>query len=78
MTKFSVGDRVKYNHAFLKNIGGDYATSAMIGTIVEVKGNFANGSLVKIQWDGYTEICGCLTCNLARLTEKSGLIDSTV
>jgi len=76
--KFSVDDRVKYNHAFLKNTGGDYEISKLTGTIVEVKGNFANGSLVKIKWDGDTEIRGALTCNLAKLTKESGLIDSTI
>ena len=78
MTKFEVGNRVKYNHTFLKNTGGDYEMSKMTGTIVEVKGNFGNSSLVKIQWDGDIEIRGCLTCNLAKLTEKSGLIDPTI
>ena len=78
MTKFAVGDRVKYNHAFLKNTGSDYEISKMTGTIIEVKGNFGNSSLVKIKWDGDIEIRGCLTCNLAKLTKESGLIDPTI
>jgi hypothetical protein len=78
MKKYEVGDRVKYNHAFLKNTGSTFEIASMEGTIVEVKGNFANGLLVKIKWDGDTEIRGCLTSNLAKLTKESGLIDPTI
>jgi hypothetical protein len=78
MNTFEVGNRVKYNHAFLKNTGSTFEIASMTGTIVEVKGKFAGGSLVKIKWDGDIEIRGCLTCNLAKLTEKSGLIDPTI
>jgi len=78
MTKFSVDDRVKYNHAFLKNTGSTFEISKLTGTIVEVKEKFANGSLVKIKWDGDTEIRGALISNLAKLTKESGLIDPTI
>ena len=76
--KFEIGDRVKYNHRFLKSIGGDYETSKMMGTVKEIKGKFGKGILLKIIWDGDTEIRGTLDINLAKYTEKSGLIDNTI
>ena len=76
--KFEIGDRVKYNHRFLKSIGGDYEASKMMGTVKEIKGKFGNGILLKIKWDGNDEIYGCLDINLAKYTEKSGLIDNTI
>ena len=66
--EFKIGDRVQYNHNFLKSITADYDTGIMKGTVQQVTNiGRANNVLVKILWDGDTEIHSALVSNLCRI-----------
>jgi hypothetical protein len=75
----AVGDRVKYNHAFLNRMLGaeDCAdVAAMVGTVVEYKRDNGNGShYVKVQWDGEEDEGpkGCLSVNICRVGQDGTL-----
>lgn len=64
-----VGQRVAYAAKFLRSIGADKDIADMRGHIVEVKGAFAGDTLVKVLWEGESEVRGTLAANLS-LAEK--------
>lgn len=62
------GNKVKYNHAFLKSIGADYDTSIITGIVQSIKPLPNNKNyLVKVLWQGENEVKGCLTNNLTKM-----------
>jgi hypothetical protein len=65
-TTFKIGEQVRFNHAFLKSIQGDYELSLANGIIQSIKPIGSHNNHVKILWnDGF--ISGALTSNLAHM-----------
>lgn len=62
-----IGDRVQYNHAFLKNIGAGFGIASMQGTIKAIVGNISKDKhMVTVAWQfGPTNTV--LTSNLCRV-----------
>jgi len=50
MNKFNPGDKVQYNHAFLRNTGSDLDIASMKGSITRSK-TLAGKTFVYVLWD---------------------------
>ena len=50
MIKYNVGDKVQYNHAFLRNTGSDINIANMKGSITGSK-NLAGKTFVYVLWN---------------------------
>lgn len=71
---YKSGDRVAYNHSFLKSVQADRDIADMRGTVVMTKELRPGLSLVTVNWDGY-EIKRCMSTNLCRVTDM--ILDPT-
>jgi hypothetical protein len=66
---YKSGDRVAYNHSFLKAVQGDKEIASMRGTVVTCKVLRPNLSLVTVNWDG-AEVKKSMSTNLCKVTTK--------
>jgi len=58
---FKIGEKVRYSHAFIKSIGADYETANITGIVQELKYHpQMKKTIVKVLWEGDTEIRGSL------------------
>lgn len=65
---FQINERVRYSHAFLKSICADYDTSILTGIVKQiVEYPKIKKTVVKVLWNGDSEISSCLSSNLAHL-----------
>ena len=71
----TVGMRVAYSAAFVRNAGGmDKDVADMRGNITAVKGKFGQHVLVRIRWEDGQE-SSALDCNLSRATKGKAVQD---
>ena len=71
----TVGMRVAYSAAFVRNAGGsDKDIADMRGHVTAVKGTFGKHVLVRIRWEDGQE-SSALTCNLIRATKGKAIQD---
>ena len=67
-TKFKIGDRVQYNHRFLKSIMANKYIADMKGTVNDIVYMVSSKKwLVRVLWDGEGEAAGCLESNLCKI-----------
>jgi len=67
-TKFKIGDRVQFNHNFLKYTMSDKDIADMKGTVNDIVHMvYSKKWLVYVLWDGEDEIKGSLESNLCKI-----------
>lgn len=66
------GDKVTYNHKFVKSAQLPPELANRRGTVTEVKGLKPTLQYVRVLWDDDGQVTGCLSSNLARI--KDGTI----
>ena len=67
-TKFKIGDRVQYNHNFLKSTMADKDIADMKGYVKDIVYiTSPKKYLIRILWDGEGEAAGCLESNLCKI-----------
>ena len=67
-TKFKIGDRVQFNHNFLKYTMSDKDIADMKGTVNDIVHMvYSKKWLVRVLWNGEGEMAGCLESNLCKI-----------
>ena len=56
-SRFKIGDRVQYNHAFLKSIQADKEIADLKGTVKDVVyRNISKVYFIRVLWDGENDL----------------------
>ena len=74
MKTATVGMRVAHSAQFLRQVGAGYDIASLRGHVIEVKGEFAKSTLVRIRWEDGQE-SSALTCNLSRAEKGHAVQD---
>ena len=67
-SKFKIGDRVQYNHKFLKSTMADKDIADMKGFVKDIKHLFSSNTyIIQILWDGEKELKNSLESKLCKI-----------
>jgi len=73
---FEVGQRVAYNHRFLKQIAAGYDIASLRGT-VEDTFSFSGRPAAKVRWQDEEDTHSVLFSNLCRAPSSGPILDPT-